>query len=240
MSRRHAWLIGLPFSRANTVLVEDIPEGYRCQEKVFTFFCENVGAVAKVNMVKNTEKLEVAIEMRNSAKEKLEQRQMSSSGSEEVTRLSNELMKHEAQVKEEREHIQRDSYLAGGVNSHAAFVTFQSRKDAEMAKVLELSSNADWVVQDAPEASEIRWHDLYRDYSVARSALGYSLIFLLFANFSPICLAISTAASEINTGKLQPIWNALAPTLGLTVFLAMLPTAACLKRKLTFLLPFEP
>jgi hypothetical protein len=57
-------------------------------------------------------------------------------------------------------------------------------------------------------------------------AIGYLLMLFLLANFSPICLAISSAASEIDMGMLQPLWAALAPTLGLTIFLSMLPTAA--------------
>lgn len=237
MAKRHAWLTSLPSLRANTVLVEDIPASFQCQEKVLTFFSENVGPVAHVGMVRHTEKLEAAIEARNSTKAKLEEvrkevefRELQGSPDmdakmDKINLLSQELTELESQVKAEREHIKGQFAQAGGVNSHSAFVTFHCRKDAEMAKVLELSGNADWAVHDAPEASEIRWHDLLQDYSVARSAIGCFLIFLLFANFSPICLLISSAASEVNVGKLQPIWDALAPTLGLTIFLSMLPTA---------------
>ncbi|CAK9042413.1 CSC1-like protein At4g02900 [Durusdinium trenchii] len=240
MAKRHAWLTSLPSLRANTVLVEDIPASFQCQEKVLTFFSENVGPVAHVGMVRHTEKLEAAIEARNSTKAKLEEvrkevefRELQGSPDmdakmDKINLLSQELTELESQVKAEREHIKGQSAQAGGVNSHSAFVTFHCRKDAEMAKVLELSGNADWAVHDAPEASEIRWHDLLQDYSVARSAIGCFLIFLLFANFSPICLLISSAASEVNVGKLQPIWDALAPTLGLTIFLSMLPTVLLL------------
>ena len=48
------------------------------------------------------------------------------------------------------------------------------------------------------------------------------------ASFSPICLEISRAALAVDIGWLQPLWAALAPTLGLTIFLAMLPTASWL------------
>jgi len=115
------------------------------------------------------------------------------------------------------------------VNTHCAFVTLPSRTDAAIATTLSFSEDADhWVISHAPEASTIRWQALATEPSAWRSVAGYVLIGLLYAGFSPICIIISGAAQRVDLGPFQPAWAALAPTLGLTVFLAMLPTVLLL------------
>lgn len=241
LATRKTWLRALPYLEANTILVEGIPEDYRVKHRVSEFFAQNVGSVSHVTVVKDTAVLEAAIAARDLAKRKLQEaeRRFESegrrpqtlslippfTGTDAMSYYDEELRKCEALVKEERARVKKESVLPGGVNAPSAFVTFTSRKDAELAKAVKLSSTASlWVVHDAPDIAGVRWQDLYRPNG--RQYVGYLLILLLFANFSPICLAISSAASEVNVGRFQSIWAALAPTLGLTVFLSMLPTAA--------------
>ena len=221
LAKRKAWLRALPYPQANTILVEGIPEDYRVEHRVTEFFAQNVGAVSHVTVVKDTAMLEAAIVARDSARKKLQEAE---SGTDLMSYYGEELRKCEAFVKEERARVKKESAIPGGVNAPSAFVTFTSRKDAELAKAVKLSSTASlWVVHDAPDIAGVRWQDLYRPNG--REYFGYFLILLLFANFSPICLAISSVASEIHVGRFQSMWAALAPTLGLTVFLSMLPTA---------------
>lgn len=159
-----------------------------------------------------------------------------------------EMAKYELQIKEMRDAINREAQKGEGdqnnQNTHSAFVTFRSRKDAEIAKALEFSGCrccSEWVISEAPEASAIRWQDLSQEARSGKTvAIGYLLMLFLLANFSPICLAISSAASEIDMGMLQPLWAALAPTLGLTIFLSMLPTVLLLILSNFFTLRSEP
>eukprot|EP00434_Breviolum_minutum_P029508 symbB.v1.2.026093.t1/scaffold2583.1/size75752/2 len=258
--RRASWARNLPYPRCNTVLVEKVPKNYRSKEKVSRFFESNLGpdSVARVDIVKDTAALEEAIESRKLIRAKLiESRSyfetegvrptlrrfqkfpanlfhhFGPDDTDAIDHFTQEDAKQELQIKEMRESINQD-----GVNSHSAFVTFRSRKSAEIVKALDFDRENQWLISDAPEAPAIRWQDLSREE--VRTDIGYFLIFFLFANFSPICLAISSAASEINVGRLQPIWAALAPTLGLTIFLSMLPTALLLIFNNFFKLPAEP
>ena len=50
------------------------------------------------------------------------------------------------------------------------------------------------------------------------------MILGLFVAYLPLVIGITNIANLINMGPLQPVWKAFAPTLGLTVMVAMLPT----------------
>ena len=248
VARRMSWLKSLQYPRANTVLVEEIPKAYRSREKLVKFFNENLGPVASTHLVMQTKRLEQSIELRDFAKSKLAESKASFekegvrpslakfqpfplnfflADTDAIEHFSEELVKYELQIKEMRDALS-ESRGTSTNSTHSAFVTFGSRKSAEMAKALEFSADSDWLISDAPEAEAIRWQDLAREEALSPNLviLGYVLMLLLFANFSPICLAISSTATEIHLGSLQPIWVALAPTLGLTIFLAMLPTVS--------------
>lgn len=268
VTKRMSWMKGLQYPRANTVLVEEIPKDCRSKEQLQKFFCDNLGpdSVACVEMVMQTKALEDSIQLWNNAKTKLTESKgyfekeglrptlgrlqgfphnllycfggsAASDSADAIDYFSAEVENYELQIKKMRDAINREAQ-----NTHSAFVTFRSRKHAEIAKALEFSGGSDWVISEAPEASAIRWQDLSQEE--ARSgktvAIGYLLMLFLLANFSPICLAISSAASEIDMGMLQPIWAALAPTLGLTIFLSMLPTVLLLILSNFFTLRSEP
>ncbi|OLQ09054.1 hypothetical protein AK812_SmicGene7352 [Symbiodinium microadriaticum] len=130
---------------------------------------------------------------------------------------------------QEQSRIRQESASLGGVNSHCAFVTFGTRQDAAIAKTLDFSQDGGhWVITDAPEASTIRWGKLSTEPTLLRTVSGILLITFLYAGFTPICVAISDLAQSLDLGPFQPLWSAFAPTLGLTVFLAMLPTVLLL------------
>merc|ERR1719238_2538724 len=56
---RYKWLEGLDETRATTVLVEGIPDGYRSDAKVREFFAKmfNADSIEAVNVVKDTSEL---------------------------------------------------------------------------------------------------------------------------------------------------------------------------------------
>ncbi|CAJ1351215.1 unnamed protein product [Effrenium voratum] len=242
MKRRNAWLRDLPWPRASTVLVEGIPDSFRCQERVQKFFNHfSPESVVHVSMVRHTDTLDSLMAARDAIGAKLDEARrqfgdgvrpvldMSGTQLDAIDHFEAQLAEEDAYVEKERHRIRQASSVTGGVNTSSAFVTFRSRRDAEIAKAVQFSDDAgEWAIRDAPEASAIRWQDVSREHGALRSAIGCTIILLMYASFSPICLEISRAALAVDIGWLQPLWAALAPTLGLTIFLAMLPTVLLL------------
>lgn len=184
IERRAAWARNLPYPRSNTVLVEKVPKNYRSKEKVSRFFESNLGpdSVARVDVVKDTAALEEAIKSRKLIRAKLVESRsyfetegvrptlrrfqkfpanlfhhFGPDDTDAIDHFTQEDAKQELQIKEMRESINQD-----GVNSHSAFVTFRSRKSAEIVKALDFDRENQWQISDAPEATAVRWQDLFQ------------------------------------------------------------------------------
>ncbi|CAE7675599.1 unnamed protein product, partial [Symbiodinium necroappetens] len=245
LQRRFAWLKSLPCPRCSTILVEGIPEEYRSEDRVRQFFSATFDArVMQVNMVRHTQLLDQLSSEHLVAKGRLRQseRLLERDGSRPTARLRfagepvdaisyflGEMQDKHQLVQQEQARIRQESASLGGVNSHCAFVTFGTRQDAAIAKTLDFSQDGGhWVITDAPEVSTICWGKLSTEPTLLRTVSGILLITFLYAGFTPICVAISTLAQSLDLGPFQPLWSAFAPTLGLTVFLAMLPTVLLL------------
>uniref|UniRef100_A0A7S1LCW9 CSC1/OSCA1-like 7TM region domain-containing protein n=1 Tax=Alexandrium catenella TaxID=2925 RepID=A0A7S1LCW9_ALECA len=84
----------------------------------------------------------------------------------------------------------------------------------------------DWRVSLPPEASSVDWRSLteVRPLRLCTMAAGYLITAGLFLGFIPICLHITNSAITIDMGPLQPVWAAFAPTLGLLIFVSLLPS----------------
>jgi len=134
----------------------------------------------------------------------------------------------DSQVRDVREKIERESRTVGGVNTSSGFITFGQRRDAEICLRLQgLSTDADlWELYTPPEASDVLWNDLTQDDTAqdVRTALAYLLVIALFAVYMPCVVGITNLGKLINLGPLQPLWMSVAPTLGLQVMVAFLPT----------------
>lgn len=116
-------------------------------------------------------------------------------------------------------------------SSASGFVTFSNRRFADMAQSLRISSDQNhWKVSAAPEASDIRWGDLRRssEFSTALKTVGYLFVLGLYVGFMPIVIFITNVAELVDLGPMQPLWAGFAPTLGLTLFLALLTTVLVL------------
>jgi len=255
LQRRFAWMKDMPPPRATSILVENIPEEYRSEKKLFEFFSEMHGrdSVMHISTVKHTETLDQLVAERDLLKTKKREVELQFQKDgirpswqtsffgpvvDAIQHFTEELQKQEDLVTAERARIKDASGRVGGVNGHAAFVTFASRKDAAIASTTEYSANSEeWVIQLPPEPSSVRWADLQQTSTM--KWLGCLLIVMLYISFSPICLAISDAAGALNVGMFQPVWDSLAPTLGLTLFLGFLPTILLLIFKNFFKLRTE-
>merc|ERR1719378_635489 len=54
--------------------------------------------------------------------------------------------------------------------------------------------------------------------------IGLGLTAALYFGYLPIVLLVTNIAKLINMGPLQPLWQGLAPTMGLQFMVAFLPT----------------
>eukprot|EP00929_Paragymnodinium_shiwhaense_P067891 TRINITY_DN34125_c0_g1_i1.p1 TRINITY_DN34125_c0_g1~~TRINITY_DN34125_c0_g1_i1.p1 ORF type:complete len:402 (-),score=66.31 TRINITY_DN34125_c0_g1_i1:77-1282(-) len=89
-------------------------------------------------------------------------------------------------------------------------------------------SVGNWLISDPPEPACIRWRDLRKNrrLEVLKAAIGFALLGVLYVGFMPIVLIINNAADAITfqEAAVERYWQALAPTMGLTVFVSFLPT----------------
>merc|ERR1719359_2383255 len=96
----------------------------------------------------------------------------------------------------------------------------------------------EWVMSDPPEPESLIWSDLTQDPSreAGKNLLGYALTVGLFFAYLPCVIGITNIANMINMGPLQSVWQGLAPTMGLQVMVAFLPTLLILIFRLFFTL----
>eukprot|EP00931_Biecheleriopsis_adriatica_P101619 TRINITY_DN7671_c1_g1_i3.p1 TRINITY_DN7671_c1_g1~~TRINITY_DN7671_c1_g1_i3.p1 ORF type:complete len:765 (-),score=174.00 TRINITY_DN7671_c1_g1_i3:53-2347(-) len=247
LCRRFAWLKKLPAPRCRTVLVEGIPQEFRSEEKVREFFSAALqpDAVQDVFLVKQTQVLEGMVAGRATSSENLREAEMelqktgnrpthrpilngssaSISAVDSIDFYRENVSTADSNIALERDRILKESKAqVGGVNCQTAFVTFKDRKDAEIAKELDFSSDADqWVVSEAPELSTVRWSELRTSENInqASQLVGYAAVGGLYVAFMPVCIGTTNIATKLHFG---PLWASLAPTIGLTIFLSFLPT----------------
>lgn len=245
---RADWLHRQPLPRASTILVEGIPREHRSDQKLRSFFESIFGAesVKGAHVMKRTGDLPDLVAKRAAAKHRKHKAELQwekaggHEGDKPLARSSCcsarvDAIKFYSQRAEElgshiavrRKQILFQAESVGGVNMDWGFVTFHERQAAEVAMVLRYTySGEDWRTSLPPEASSVDWRSLTeaRPFRVGASVAGYLITLGLFLGFIPICLHITNSAITIDMGPLQPVWAAFAPTLGLFVFVSLLPT----------------
>jgi hypothetical protein len=238
---RVEWLKNLPEKRARTIMVEKIPAAYRSDGKLQEFFEMNIQG-SKVVMASCTKATSVLVEFWQKKQElQAEQRELEallkSAGArgnqEEVTKKVRELGKKiqdiASQVKSERTQIKAAiaEDTVEGICLDNGFVQFEHRYHAELAVLVDFTPNkGEWLVSVPPEPNDILWNDLMQDrnLTVGRQLVGYALMAGLFFAYIPAIVCITNVARIIQLGPLQPIWQGLAPAMGLTVMVSFLPS----------------
>jgi len=247
LPRRMAWLRKMPEIRANTVMVESIPDEYQTEAdlKGFWEMLMPSATVMGIYIAKDTAHLQSLMHERDAAKAAVKnmEAKLAKEGGERPTmsetfmgarvdaieHYSKRIEELEKQIVQERNRIQEASKsLDGGVNSSSAFVTFGKRSDAELCLRLDnICHDLDaWELYSPPEPTDILWNDLTQDDTMQdiRTVLGYFAVVGLYFLYMPCVIGMTNLAKVINMGVLQPVWQGLAPTIGLQFMVAFLPT----------------
>jgi len=243
MVLRFEWLRKLARPQANSVMVEEIPEKYRSDEELSKFFTGmfGEGSVKSAYVAKDTYSLSALFASKVKAQKKLDstvnlwerhgkdssKRPQKRDGTDVIDVLTKDVQQIKALIKEKQDQLLQDSLKVGGVNSQNGFVTFRKRSDAEVAlKLTYLPDTSEMVVSLPPQPRAVLWTDLQQGSatSTIERLIGYALVAGLFLVYLPAVLWISTIAQKFDMGPLQPFWVGLAPTLGLQIMVAFLPT----------------
>lgn len=243
MNRRKAWLMRMPMPRSHTILVESIPSEYRKVEALSAFFEEifGPGCLKDVNFIRPCGMLQSCITTRDHCSQDLHEAEFQWDKSGEVdeerqTKLTAALEAAAAKVQEEREKVLKSDEGTSG----SAFITFQDQKQSIMALNMRYTADdEEFVVSVPPDPSDVRWSDLEMDPRkvAATQMVGYGLIAGIFFGFIPIVAGITNlltleSVSKIdflnsffqNNPSLAALWDGLASSIGLNLFMSFLPT----------------
>eukprot|EP00421_Protoceratium_reticulatum_P040146 CAMPEP_0168444154 /NCGR_PEP_ID=MMETSP0228-20121227/44900_1 /TAXON_ID=133427 /ORGANISM="Protoceratium reticulatum, Strain CCCM 535 (=CCMP 1889)" /LENGTH=614 /DNA_ID=CAMNT_0008458583 /DNA_START=19 /DNA_END=1862 /DNA_ORIENTATION=- len=244
---RFNWLRTMTPSRANTVLVESIPDQYQSEQALRDFFAKILpdAPIASVYIAKDTSTLLPLVNQCDTAKAALKEanakmekdptykaevrESFMGAKVDAISFYEKQINQLEKDIVVERERIVNESKEVGGVNTSSGFVTFQNRRDMELALRLngDISSDQDeWEVYSPPECSDVQWNDLTQDDTAqeVRTRIGYLLVAGLYFAYLPCVIGLTNIAKIINLGPFQSLWAGLAPTFGLQVMVAFLPT----------------
>jgi hypothetical protein len=246
---RFKWLQELPELRANTIMVEEIPEAYRSDDALKAFFTAMLPhtTVTEVHLARDTTVLHGLVSQKTAATAKLQEAEAiwQKAGQkpdakptvreptmgakvDSIDFWTKQIEQLSLEIKQEQARIKEASHQIGGVNVSSGFVTFSKREDAEVAlRLTNISADMqDWTLSTPPHPDDVIWADLTQD-DVAqnvRTLVGYGLVAGLYFAYMPMVIGITNIAKMINMGMFQPIWEGVAPTMGLQFMVAMLPT----------------
>jgi hypothetical protein len=239
LEMRYHWLKNLSEPRASTILVENIPDKYRSDEKLKGFFDSlfTKGSISSASVVKDTSALLSAEREQDRIAQKLTEAE-AIQGSMAAT-LESDLETAKGRVAEARAKVLKEAEAVGGVNLSSGFVTFTSRRDALVAENLIFGTSYDvMVVSVPPPDSSVIWNDLKlgSNTGAAWAAFGYALVAGLYIVYLPLTIWITRLATNFNMGPFQSLWESAAPTMGIQIMVAFLPTFLLLIFRFCFVL----
>jgi hypothetical protein len=252
---RNEWLKALPAPRCTTILVEGIPEDKRHDDKLKEYFNDIFGkdVVKTCFVVKQTSTLQNLIADRDATEadvEKLKHAMKEPGGDTEANKeklvaLEDNLENQGLKVVEERKRILQEAAdekesTEPVINLQTAFVTFHARRDAELAKMMVFTPNAEeYVVSIPPDPTDIIYTDLQKDPMKERvkQLIGYGLIFGVYWAYLPTVVSIGyftsieTLAEYSDAFKAiaedeatAALWDGMVNALALQLFMGFVPT----------------
>lgn len=255
VKRRREWLMAMPAPRATTVLVEGIPDSInekpRSDEELQKYF-ENIfpeeGAVKSARLVKSTGKLlsltkkkkELELEVEQIA-HKLKSDKDNKDLQDSAKTKKEQLQAAEGELKKERKDVDESTKTSPlEFNLTKGFVTFNSRRDAELAKMMKFTYESDqYVVEIPPDPSDILWADLQMNplHAWIMSIAGYACIAGVFWAYLPTVVAIAyytsletlaeysaTFKSMADDPSTAALWDGLVNALALQLLMGFVPT----------------
>jgi hypothetical protein len=252
LEQRYKWLKALPDMRANTLLIEGIPENYRSDKNIKEFFEKMMGAgtVKDASVLKDTTELCKRVAEKDALELQLhEAKAAEPQDAVKISQLNDEIGKSKKAITDAQLEVRTTSAktvdgengakLPDPINLSKAFVTFKQSRSAQIALNLQFNSDSSvWVASVPPEPRDMLWNDLTADPTVqaARDVIGYALVVGLYFAYMPLVIGISQVANAIDAGPLTSLWEGLAPTMGLQIMVAFLPTILLLIFRSFFIL----
>lgn len=267
--RRTAWLKDIPYPRNMTVLCEDIPEKYRSDERLRQYFDRLFGkpVVEKCYVIKNTETLlglKTSLAATNDCMQQAKQC-FQSTGARPTTWTatgSRDAMEYyqeqSAAIQKEIDHeiasIKTRAVTDEGhnVQCSSAFITFKTRRDAEMAEKITYTSNKEeFVVSRAPEPADVIYTDFMQDplTESSKQAFGWACIAGVFVMYVPVVVFSAKVTNLERLAKLVPwmqyflddppfinAWNGLVGAMMVAVSMSFVPVIYCFINDQFFLL----
>lgn len=249
LQQRYAWLKGLPDLRANTLLIEGIPEKHRSDAKIKTFFetMMGPGTVQTAAVLKDTTALCAKVAEKDALENAL--KEVPDDDRSKVPQLEADIAQAKKDIDQLRLDVRTTAAKIGDnvegekvpdpINLSKAFVTFKQARQAQICLNLQFNSDSSvWVASVPPEPRDMLWNDLTADPTVqaARDVIGYALVVGLYFAYMPLVIGISQVAGAVDAGPLASLWEGLAPTLGLQIMVAFLPTILLLIFRSFFIL----
>jgi len=249
LTQRYNWLKGLPDMRANTLLIEGIPEKNRSDQKIKTFFetMMGPGTVQSAAVLKDTTELCKKVAEKDALE--LSIMELTEDDQGKKPQLEQDLAQARKDIDQLRLEVRTQAAktvdnadgekVPDPINLSKAFVTFKQSRQAQICLNLQFNSDSSvYVASVPPEPRDMLWNDLTADPTVqsARDVIGYALVVGLYFAYMPLVIGISQVAGAVDMGPLQSAWEGLAPTMGLQIMVGFLPTILLLIFRSFFIL----
>jgi hypothetical protein len=252
LQQRYNWLKSLPDQRANTLLVEGIPEKHRSDSAIKAFFEKMMspGSVKSAACVKDTTELCKKVAEKDALELQLAEAEGGDApDSSKIDSLKKDISKTKDEMKQLQNDVKKQAsqmvantdgeQVPDPINLSKAFVEFKQARQAQICLNLQFSSDSSvWVTSVPPEPRDMLWNDLTADPTVqaARDVIGYALVVGLYFAYMPLVIGISQVSAAVDMGPMQSTWEGLAPTMGLQIMVAFLPTILLLIFRSFFIL----
>lgn len=256
MTRRQQWLRALPAPRSTTIMVEGIPETYRHDDKLKAYFDAlfGHGVVKEAVVIKDTTQLLQTVRMAGvieadiqKLKQQMKQPTQDTAGNHKrAAELREDLVAINQQIELQRQAVLQAAVAETDstepvVNLSTGFVTFETRRDAELAKTMVLTADeAEFVVSTPPDPSDIIYADLQKDpmAETAQMLIGYLLLVIVFWAYLPTVVSVAYfssletlaehhfpgAETLLKDETLTAIWDGTVSAIALQVFISFVPT----------------
>jgi len=255
LARRFEWLKAIPAPRANTLMVENIPQPYRSDEALKAYFMEvfREDAIESAYVVRKTPKLLQKLGQLTTVKYllMLAQSALENAGqepSDRVERRRAEVERFERLREEALTEVAAEMACVelamrdqdSKVVSPAGFVTFTSEFWQRLASREQYRADvAEFAVSMPPDPEDVLWQDLAQDHLGSRlgEGLGWTCLVLIFLFWSPVVVFISTLTTLHNLARWVPIVSSVIKEFPFTKTLIQGFLATAALRLLMFFLP---